>query len=232
MSLLTVVPAMAACNSSAEVRYRITVEVDDRGTPLSASSVWAFVLSKGIRGTYEGELRGEAVALSLPGRGTLYALLRGRTPAGKPSSSSDMAMLPERLFGGPAQARTGRLPDHPDRIDDIRDIARRTGETAILQGSEVRAGWNDFPFLVRFADPRDPKSVVAVDPADLASHFGEGVTLSRVTVTITDDDVTAGHVGPLPAFGRETGFAQWYAKLPVQDPRRIGPEDFKQGISR
>jgi hypothetical protein len=164
----------------------------------------------------------------LAGRGTLYALLTGRTPAGKPSSSADMAMLPERLFGGPAQARTGRLPDHPDRLDDIRDIAGRTGESAVLEGGEVRAGWNDFPFLVRFADPRDPKSVVAVDPADLASHFGEGVTLRRVTVTITDDEVTTGHLGALPSFGRETGFAQWYARLPLHDPRRIGPEHFKQ----
>lgn len=230
LSLLAAIPGMVACNSSAEVRYRVTVEVDDRGTTLSASSVWAFVLRKGIRGTYEGELRGEAVALPLAGRGTLYALLTGRTPAGKPSSSADMAMLPERLFGGPAQARTGRLPDYPDRIDDIREIARRTGETAVLNAGEVRPGWNDFPFLVRFVDPRDPKSVVAVDPADLASHFGEGVILRRVTVTITDDEITAGHLGPLPAFGRETGFAQWYAKLPIQDPRRIGPEDFKQGM--
>jgi hypothetical protein len=228
-SLLAAIPALASCNSSAEVRYRITVEVDDHGTPASASSVWKFVLSKGIRGTYEGNLQGEAVALPLAGRGTLYALLTGRTPAGKPSSSGDMAMLPERLFGGPAQALAGRLPDHPDRIDDIRDIARRTGETAILDGAQVHPAWRNFPFLVRFADPSDPKSVVAVDPADLAAHFGEGVTLRRVTVTITDDEMTTGKLGELP-YGRNTGFARWYAGLPLDDPRRIGPEDFKQGI--
>jgi hypothetical protein len=223
---------MAACNSSAEVRYRVTVEVDDRGTPVSASSVWGLVLRKGLQGIYESELRGEAVALPLAGRGTLYALLTGRTPAGRPSSSADMAMLPERLFGGLGQAATGRLPDHPERIDDIRNIARRTGETAVLDGAQLHPAWHNFPFLVRFADPADPKSVVAVDPEDLASHFGEGVTISRVTVTITDEEVTEGRLGALPAFGRETGFAQWYAKLPIQDPRRIGPEDFKQGISR
>lgn len=229
-SLLAAIPALSACNSSAEVRYRVTVEVDDRGTPVSASSVWKFVLTKGIRGTFEGNLHGEAVALPLAGRGTLYALLTGRTPAGKPSSPSDMAMLPERLFGGPGQARNGQLPANPDRIDDVRDIAGRTGETAVLDASRIRPGWNDFPFLVRFADPSDPKSVVAIDPADLESHFGAGVTLRRITVTITDDEMTAGRLGTLPSFGRETGFARWYADLSLEDPRRIGPEHFKQGM--
>ncbi|HEY0028482.1 MAG TPA: hypothetical protein VGC35_11475 [Allosphingosinicella sp.] len=229
-SLLAAIPALAACNSSAEVRYRVTLEVDDRGTPVSASSVWKLVLVKGIRGTYEANFQGEAVALPLAGRGTLYALLAGRTSAGKPSSYADMAMLPERLFGGPAQAATGRLPDHPDRIDDIRDISRRVGETAILDPAQAHQAWNDFPFLVRFTDPSDPKSVIAVNPADLVTHFGEGVTLRGVTVTITDDEVTAGKLGALPSFGTETGFVQWYAALTVEDPRRIGPEHFRQGM--
>lgn len=230
LPLLAALPFASGCNDRAEVRYRVTLEVNDRGTPVSGSSVWKFVLSKGVRGTYEGILHGEAVAIRLPGRGTLYALMRGRSPAGRPSSSSHMAMLPERLFGGLAQALAGRTPDYPDRIDDIRNIAGRAGESAVLDTAPVHPAWHNFPFLVRFAEPSDPKSVVAVDPADLATHFGEGVTLSKVTVTITDDEMTTGNLGDLPPFGRETGYARWYAGLPVEDPRRIGPEDFKQGI--
>ena len=44
--------------------------------------------------------------------------------------------------------------------------------------------------LVTFGDLHDPKSVVTVDPADLAKSFGEGITLKRITVQITDEPVS------------------------------------------
>ncbi|HZG09712.1 MAG TPA: hypothetical protein VEZ70_12100 [Allosphingosinicella sp.] len=220
---------LGACGNSAEVRYKVTVEVDDNGTRRSGSSVWSFKLSKpaiALVAPYQAQFKGEAIALTLPGRGTLYALLAGRGPGGIPGSSSDMAMLPERLFGDPARGMEGLLPLHRDRLDDIRAIARRTGETAVLESGETREPWNNFPFLVRFTDPDDPKSVVAVHPADLAAHFGEGVILRKVSVAVTDDNVTRGNLGDLP-YGRGTGFAKWYAGLSLQDPRRIGPEHFR-----
>jgi hypothetical protein len=46
--------------------------------------------------------------------------------------------------------------------------------------------------LVTFGDLADPTSVARVDPDDLASTFGEGVRLRRITVELTDDLVTTG----------------------------------------
>ena len=46
--------------------------------------------------------------------------------------------------------------------------------------------------LVTFEYLADPTSVRRVDPDDLASTFGEGVSLKRITVQVTDDPVTTG----------------------------------------
>ena len=47
-------------------------------------------------------------------------------------------------------------------------------------------------WLVTFGDLDDPTSVEEVDPDDLAATFGEGVSLKRITVQMTDDLVTTG----------------------------------------
>ena len=49
-----------------------------------------------------------------------------------------------------------------------------------------------FPTLVRFRDINDPKTVEDVDPANLATSFGPGFHLRRITLQRTDDAVTHG----------------------------------------
>jgi hypothetical protein len=44
-----------------------------------------------------------------------------------------------------------------------------------------------YPIMVRFRDTRDPASVEQVNPDDLATSFGPGVRLRRITVQLTDD---------------------------------------------
>ena len=57
--------------------------------------------------------------------------------------------------------------------------------------------------LVAFGDEADPTSVARVGPDDLAANFGEGVTLKRITVELTNDPVTTGieeRLGWLPQY--------------------------------
>ena len=49
-----------------------------------------------------------------------------------------------------------------------------------------------YPMLVTFGNIDDPASVERVDPDDLAFTFGDGVSLKRITVQVTDDPVTTG----------------------------------------
>jgi hypothetical protein len=58
-----------------------------------------------------------------------------------------------------------------------------------------------YPLLVTFGDINDPKSVQRVDPANLAASFGPGIRLKRITVEVTDDDVTSGIEKRLRWFG-------------------------------
>ena len=49
-----------------------------------------------------------------------------------------------------------------------------------------------FPYLVRFRDLADPKSVEEVKPGDLAASFGKGYALKGLTIQMTDAPVTVG----------------------------------------
>jgi hypothetical protein len=51
-----------------------------------------------------------------------------------------------------------------------------------------------YPMLVTFEDVTDPKSVRLVDPADLATSFGAGYALRKITLEITREPVTKGVV--------------------------------------
>tara|TARA_R110002072_G_scaffold38314_28_gene111150 strand:+ start:3980 stop:4486 length:507 start_codon:yes stop_codon:yes gene_type:complete len=49
-----------------------------------------------------------------------------------------------------------------------------------------------YPMFVTFGDLSEPTSVRQVDPDDLGGTFGEGYSLKRITVEITDDPLIFG----------------------------------------
>ena len=213
---------LAGCNRSAEVHYRVTVKVDDRGITRSGSSVWAFRLTKSglpLASPYNPSFRGEAVVVELPGRGTLFALVKS------------VGMYPENLFGDLRRPQAGP-PRFSDRVQDLRHIKGMVGASATLDC--INPPWIGVrcPTLVRFRDISDPKTIEVVDPADLAASFGPNIRLKSVTVQITDDPVTTGIEKLLPSFGPETGFDTWYRNLPFGDPRQVSKNDFTTGVSK
>ncbi|MGE0776039.1 MAG: hypothetical protein AB7G25_04770 [Sphingomonadaceae bacterium] len=213
---------LAACNKPAEVHYRVTVDVNDRGTIRSGSSVWAFALSKSalpLASAYNYRFRGEAVAVDLPGRGTLFALLNGK-------------LYPENLFGDFRRPRSGP-PRFSDRVEDLRHIATMVGESAELDC--VNPPWPGVscPELVRFRDASDPTTIEKVDPGSLVGSFGTDVRLSRIAVQITDDPVTETRIAQRLPYGKsDSGFSEWYRSLPFGDPRRVTSSDFYQGFQK
>ncbi len=182
--------ALSACGpsaeDSAEVRYRMIVEVDDNGTVRKGSSVWSFALSKpmlALASPYGPKFAGEAVAVDLSGERTLFALV------------TDQEMLPERHFD------RLKVNSGSDRVANIRAIASHRGATAELSCKAVPKDARsyeavdpqyDCPMLVTFKDIKDPTSVKRVDPQDLSASFGAGVKLKAITVEITDYAVTTG----------------------------------------
>jgi len=221
--------ALTGCgNRSSTFRYRLTVEVDTPQGVKTGSSVievdltdtgdgaWVLPDARGIN----AELRGEAVAVDLPGGQALFALLR---------TEQD---------GDAAVWFAHRAVNAPPQFDGEYAGIRRTDYMKEHKLAGVLEGANR-PMLVTFGDPADPTSVARVDPDDLAATFGNGVILRGITVQLTDDPVTSGIEERLGWLERAQGAI---GKIPISERPPIGTplplhatltdSSFKQGTNR
>lgn len=160
-------------------RYRLTVEVNTPSGLRSGSSVIQVSGSQNTRdalgdaaGKINMDVRGEAVAVDLPGGKVLFALLS------LPGRTEGAAGFAEDAFRARIPPDDGGYAQHLDALKQRHDIG-------VLP---ARA----YPMLVTFGDLNNPKSVATVDPARLDANFGPGVALKRITVQITSDPVSAG----------------------------------------
>ena len=154
---------------------KMTVEVEVDGQVYSGSSVVEMTVD-GIREPMQFAnvarhlgLQGEATVVQLPGDHYLFALL------------TYDAYLTGKVF----HDLVGGVVTQPEK-----GWASRIGDV-----QEVRPiDHKDYPLLVTFTDVTDPKTVKKVDPENLAAIFGPGVSLKKITLEITDGDVTEGKI--------------------------------------
>lgn len=167
-------------------RYKMTVEVDTPQGLKTGFAVQEQLVSKSnvdlgeLSGKRGMRIRGEAVAVDLPGGQVLFALLCDASLIQSvldPAWKNDWAASAQRITGGDTPA--GLLAMTP---------GKPKGRFDKLIG---------YPPLVRFGDIADPKTVEEVDPANLAASFGPGVRLRRITLQLTDEAVTSGIEGRL-----------------------------------
>jgi hypothetical protein len=178
------VALLSACNpfGGNSYRFRMTVEVETPEGLRRGSSVYEVKgigtndLITGDKGA-RSELRGEAVAVDMPNGQTLFVLL---LMANGTSSDDNLAPMSMKAMD-PAYRYNFHKEESAQRIS--------SGD-GIRSPADVAEG--DYPMLVTFTDIDDPKSVQRVDPANLAASFGPGIRLKRITVEVTDDDVTTG----------------------------------------
>lgn len=171
--------ALSGCTKRESFSYRMTVEVETPQGLRTGSSVIKLSVSDPGRGPFvlphsgtNAQSRGEAVAVDLPDGQVLFALLR------KPDSSNGAEVFPYEALNPPRHTGEYAL------INRTRELKRMTNI-----GTLPREHWL---MLVRFRDIGDPTSVELVDPDDPAASFGEGVSIRRITIQITDDRVTTG----------------------------------------
>ncbi len=166
--------ALGACDSTKYRRYKMSIEVETPEGVKTGFAVREMGLSNNsVMRPAVGQLRGEAVAVDLIGGQTLFALLTGT------HGDVDYAMQ----IGGRAEV-WGKSPGEPNKGPV--ELYPKAPDTIGLKRSDP------LPMLVRFRDISDPTSVERVDPDDLASSFGPGVWLKRITIEVTDDPVTTG----------------------------------------
>jgi hypothetical protein len=225
-SCLTLIAALGLFGCADEVpdyRYRLTVEVETPEGTRSGSSVIEVQTNVASEnaipspGLVSHEVRGEAVAVELPDEQVLFALLRSDSDTDW--ASRVMFMLAPKIGGeNPYRNRFDAMLRDPTR----KVVPRMWPAVGHLERRSA------YPILVTFGDLSDPTSVEQVDPDDLASTFGEGVSLKRITVQLTGEPVTTGIEKKLGWLGMSfKGFARedFPTGFPVRDVNGL----FKKG---
>jgi len=177
---------------------KMTLEVEVDGQLYTGSSVVKVSvgesdpITQGLGYPLQFGARGEAAFVELPGNRYLFALLTG----GPPDS-------------GPKTNAVNIFADHLPH----RGIER----FAVLSRSRFKQDipLSHYPLLVTFTDINDPDTVQEVNPDDLSTTFGPGVSLKSITLEITDEAVTEGKI--------ESVLGWWLA----QGTERKGPPSFR-----
>jgi len=118
------------------------------------------------------QVTGEAVAVDLPGRKTLFALLSKPGSAEGANAYALDALFPRPWVGSKEYVA------NVNALADRRDIG-------VLPSK-------DWPMLVTFGDIKNPTSIVRIDVANLESTLGPDVKIRRITAQITEEPVTTG----------------------------------------
>lgn len=188
---------------SATVNFRLTYEVDTPEGVKTGSGVWAAtyeMLNGYIGWQFWASTEGEAIPVDFGSRGTLYAILSStKYPAGDGFVSLLIDAFGVRKIIGKHERQS------------IYNFAAISGRRDLSDGS-----FDDLlPKMVRFGDEKDPKTVEAVEPHNLAASFGAGVRLAHVTLETTKEPVTRG-------IEKRLGWLSRYPEpslLPNSDPR-------------
>lgn len=115
-------------------------------------------------------VRGEAVAVDLGERGTLFALLNG----GAGGQITADPILPHIVMT--VLAKNIRQNEEWATAEIVRRLRHVSGKADIPSDLML--------YLVRFRDIADPKTVERVDPDNLAASFGPGVKLVKAAIEI------------------------------------------------
>jgi hypothetical protein len=191
---------------SATLNYKLSVDVEDNGVVHHGEGVIGVDFQSNgfmrIAHTPKWSIwpRGEAFAVDLGERGTMFVLLsQDRVRAVWPWSQKH------------ASAEAGRAALNEYYGDGFQNLPPdRTGLHTLQAFIREHAAIVDIalaslPMLVRFRDINDPTTVERVDPEHLDASFGPGVRLVRATVQITDEPVTTGIEKLIPWFRTQAG---------------------------
>lgn len=216
----------------ATVRYRLTLvaQVDDEIR--SGSSVIEVNYHKNPKllpneAEFSTSVKGQALALDLGERGTLFALLR---------EGSDVRSAPEWIVLRAFSIDHGSMPRPID--DGLKQVRTLSGKVGLAL--------ENLPLLVRFRDPDDPRSVEEVDPLDIGKTFGPQARLVHATLEIVPAGMwpfnTYGNSGEPISTGIEQRLPWWNGPFPWLKPIgngvfvdtrsetfKVNKEDFKRG---
>ncbi|GGB40326.1 hypothetical protein GCM10011316_10490 [Roseibium aquae] len=180
---------------TAHVRYRLDVTLEVDGAPVTGSVVQEMTISSTPidllpdAGQVSRNVRGQALALDLPGRGTLFVAMTryctGTTEWGQ--CKGDYGYLVDQACG--------IKREQPNFAVYVRRFKRLDGSCPLTA--------DQLPVIVRFDDENDQSSVHVVRPEHLAAAFGAGVRFINASVTFTGAPLTTGLRTRLPWLAKD-----------------------------
>lgn len=156
---------------------KLTLEVETPDGLVTGSSVIEMIVCDVpniLRAARELELRGEATIVKLPKGRYLFALLNYNA-----FFTANVFEESKKLLSASGERWAKQLSRLQGRTEP-RAVPRKL-----------------YPLLVTFGDIKNPISVRAVAPDDLAATFGPGYHLKRMTLEITGEPITKGRVEKL-----------------------------------
>jgi len=186
--ILVALGLLAACDGKVDaVRYRMTVAVETPQGMRTGSGVIETGVQKLAAGTvFEGTdytLRGEAVAVDLPGGKILVAALTGAQNPYGGSKDYFQSVWREAMQHGAVPA-----PGLPRQFGGAEWAEEHATLRAIKPSLTLPA--QDYPLLVTFGNTADPNTARRVAPDGLAAAFGPGYALRSIALTATDEPVS------------------------------------------
>ena len=176
--------AVAGCGKSYTYKYRLTVSIRDHGELKSVSNVVSVQESPTLtHGISPPKLCGEAALLRLRNGKSVFALLKG-APHEMVADRYQWLTSPTIVLLKRLGLETQWSWKDDSGIRRLREI--RT--TISLQPYEM-------PDFVTFRDIHDPTTIERVDPENTEETLGNGVKIEKVTLQVTNEEVSRGHVG-------------------------------------
>jgi len=162
--------SLSGCQQRSNVRVKLTATVSSDGRVYTGSSVQAYRCRKStgiMNDLSDCYIKGEAVVVDIPRHGSLFLVFD--------------------------------VPNKQSRTEMVRSVLEPVSSDPMrASNDDLPAQWSltvdQMPMIVRFKNQSDPFSVTEVDPGNLSSELGAGVSLSSVEVQKTSENLTFGSV--------------------------------------
>lgn len=224
---------LTACGDDRFPDYSYEMTVHARGEQFS--SVRHVEVTEGSIITRR--VTGEAVIIDHPNGKTYYALLSRPDNPDYAKFVAGMALAPHVPTPAAKSMAEQAIADHEKRTgpqDSFGDAAEFLQAMVKVEGAHPlprtipatgsRPPMQAWPMIVTFSNPDDPKTVREVTP--------ESIGVERITIAITDKDVTERIEGRLP-YGKDPNYQEWRRSIPYGDFRRsLSRTDFVVGYDK
>ncbi len=189
---------------SAWLKYKISIDVDDNGVARHGEGVIGVLIASqgplliGNSPQWAIGAKGEAFAVDLGERGTMFVLLTADSARGNRSNA-----IPPLATAG---AGRGALYSYFGFVAPVSNGLFSLGkiESFAWSGARVDLPAHGLPMIVRFRDEKDPTTVERVDPDHLDASFGPGVKITAARVELTNEWITTGIEKKLPWLANES----------------------------